>query len=295
MLTDTFHSIATAVRKVFENWRAMVLLAIVYAALLASLYFFMAVREASILQVVLTFGLAIASLALFFLLHTMIIGGIAGGIAGGISGRDPSDAGSTVGSLLRRSAANFWKLIVISLPLIALAVLIAYLLGKAQNYFGVPANAADDMLEPVANSRSGNPARPPIDWRVSIISSIRYLSFGLVLPLAAIHLWLATVREGLWPAVRRIGTHLSRAFAPQSVLIYIVGFLVFGLLPYLLLFKTTSTNKAWLEISLLVARLAGVFALTLFGWVITVWALSLFSAPSTHSISSSAEPASEAA
>jgi hypothetical protein len=138
------------------------------------------------------------------------------------------------------------------------------------------------MLEPMASSRSRNPARAPINWRVAIFSSLRYLSFGLLLPLATIHLWLATVRNGLWPAIRRIGTHLSRAFAPQSVLIYILGFLVFGLLPYFLLFKTTPTSKAWLEISLLVVRLAVVFALTLFGWVITVWALSLSSTPPTH-------------
>lgn len=288
MLTDTFHSIITAARKLFTNWRAMVLLAIVYAALLAALYFFMAVREASIAQVVLTFGLAIAAVFLFFLLHAMIAGGIAGGVS--------SDAESSVGSLVRRSAADCWKLVVISLPLIALAVLIAYLLGKAQNYFGVAGNTASDLLDEVGRSRSRNPARPPIDWRVAILSSIRYLAFGLVLPLATIHLWLATVREGLWPAIRKIGTHLARAFAPQSVLIYIVGFLVFALLPYLLLFKTTPTNKAWLEISLLVARLAGVFALTLFGWVITVWALSLFSTPATPATtSSSPEPASEAA
>ena len=85
------------------------------------------------------------------------------------------------------------------------------------------------------------------------------------------------MREGLGGAIRRIGTHLARAFAPQSVLIYIVGFVVFGVLPYLLLFKPTPTSKVWLEISLLVVRLGVVFALTLFGWVITVWALSLFS------------------
>ena len=58
MLTETFHSIVTAARKVFTNWRAMLLLAIVYASLLAALYFFLAVREASFMQVVLTFALA---------------------------------------------------------------------------------------------------------------------------------------------------------------------------------------------------------------------------------------------
>ena len=56
----------------------MLLLAIVYAALLAAMYFFMAIREASIGQVVLTFGLAIAAFVLFFLLHAIVVRGIAG-------------------------------------------------------------------------------------------------------------------------------------------------------------------------------------------------------------------------
>jgi len=282
MLTETFHSIATAIRKVLANWQSMAILAIVYAALLAALYFFMAIKEASIAQVVLTFVLAIAAVALFFLLHAMIAGGIAG------------EAAATAGSSIRLAAANFWKLIVISLPLIALAFLIAYLLGKAQNYFAA-GDAAREALDPLVNSRSRNPGPPPIDWRVAILSSVRYLAFGLVLPLTAIHLWLATVREGLWPALKRSGTHFARAFAPQSVLIYIVGFLVFGLLPYLLLFKATPTSKAWLEISLLVARLALVFALTLFGWVITVWSLSLLSTSQPPAIHPTPEPATEAA
>lgn len=291
MLTETFHSIATAVRKVLKSWQWMLLLVMVYAALLAALYFFMAIREASIAQVVLTFGLAIAAFVLFFLLHAMIVSGIVGNLAA------ESDAG--VGSLAKSSLINFWRLVVISLPLIALAVLIAYLLGKAQNYFAVAPATANDLLEPMAASRSRNPPSPPINWRMAIFSSLRYLSFGLLLPLATIHLWLATIRDGLWPSIRRIATHLSRAFAPQSVLIYIIGFLIFGLVPYFLLFKSTPTSKAWLEISFLVTRLAVVFVLTLFGWVITVWALSVSSMPSaiaaSPATSSSSEPANEAA
>src|SRR4030081_441371 len=117
----------------------------------------------------------------------------------------------------------------------------------------------------------------PVDWKAAMLSSVRYLIFGIVLPLTAIHLWLATVREGLWAAIRKLNRHLSRAFAPQSVLIYMAGFLIFGVAPYLLLFKATPTKHAWLEVSLLVVRLAVVFTLTLFGWVITVRALSFFS------------------
>jgi len=259
MLTETFHSIITAARKVFTNWRAILLLAIVYASLLAALYCFVAVREASIGQVILTFALAIAAPLLFFVLQSMVA-----------SQTDEE----TVGFLLRRSLASFWKLILISLPLIALAVLIAYLLAKAQNHLGAsPNEPASDLLHQIATRVDAQRAARPIDWKVALLSTVRYLAFGLVLPLAAIHLWLATVHEGLGLAVRKLGTHLARAFAPQSVLIYIAGFLVFGVAPYFLLFKTAQTKHAWLEVSLLVARLVVVFALTLFGWVITVRAL----------------------
>jgi hypothetical protein len=191
--------------------------------------------------------------------------------------------------LLRRSLTSFWKLILISLPLIAVAVLIAYLLAKLQNHFGSGVNPADaEVSHPVTTlANAARPARP-INWQVALLSTVRYLAFGLVLPLAAIHLWLATVHDGLGSAIRKTGTHLAHAFAPRSVLIYIAGFLIFGVAPYFLLFKTTQTRHAWLEVSMLVARLAIVFALTLFGWAITVKALSL------GATSPPTDPASEA-
>lgn len=263
MLTETFHSIVTAARKVFANWRAMLLLAFVYAALLATLYFFVAVREASITQVALTFALAIAAPLLFFVLQSMVAS-------------QTDDL--AVGALLKRSLGSFWKLILISLPLIALAILIAYLLAKWQNHLAANLNnaLAETSRQMLENPRGSRTPRP-IVWKVAMLSTVRYLAFGLVLPLAAIHLWLATAREGLGAAIRKIGTHLARAFAPQSVLIYIAGFLIFGVAPYFLLFRTTQTKHAWIELLLLVARLAVVFALTLFGWVITVRALDFLS------------------
>jgi hypothetical protein len=68
------------------------------------------------------------------------------------------------------------------------------------------------------------------------------LSLGLVLPLTAIHLWLATIHDGLGGALKRILSLLSRAFAPQSVLIYVAGFLIFAVVPYFLLLRTTKPN-----------------------------------------------------
>jgi hypothetical protein len=271
MLTEIFQSLVNAARRVFRNWRWMLLLAVVYASLLAILYFFVAVREASLAQVGLTFALAIVAPLLFFVLQAMI--------ATGIASKPPGDSDEqTVGVLLRKSLTSFWKLIVVTLPLIALAVLIAYLLGKAQAHVGSSLNeAAAQLPRPMSATARAREVARPIDWKAAMLSTVRYLLFGLVLPLMAIHLWLATVREGLGAAIKKIGTHLSRAFAPQSVLIYVVGFLIFGLIPYLLLFRTTPNKHAWLELFLFVARMAVVFALTLFGWVITVRALALWS------------------
>jgi hypothetical protein len=274
MLTDTFHSISVAARRVFRNWHSMLLVALVYALLLGALYLFVTVSEASLVQVALTFVLAIAAPLLFFLLQAMIA----------------TDADElAAGSLVKKSLANLWKLIVVTLPLIAIAVLVAYLLGKAQARFGasVP-DAAADIPRRLATAANARDAAKPIDWRAATLSTVRYLTFGLLLPLAAIHFWVATAREGLGTAIRKVATLLARAFAPQSVLIYIVGFIVFGVLPYFLLFRSTPTKYAWLEIFLLVARLAAVFALTLFGWVITVKALAL---ASTNAVAGSATEA----
>jgi hypothetical protein len=282
MLTETFQSIASAARNVSRNWQSMLLIAIVYACLLVVLYFFASVREASLAQVVLTFALAIAAPLLFFILQAMIAGAAA-------SETDKL----TSGSLVRKALTSFWKLLLITLPLIALAVLIAYLMGKAQARFGTTLNnPAIELPRRAANAANAREAARPIDWRAATLSTLRYLAFGLVLPLAAIQLWLATAQEGLGPAIKKLKTLLARAFAPQSVLIYVVGFLIFAVIPYFLLFKTIPTKHAWLEISLLVARLAMIFALTLFGWVMTVKAISLLS--TSPLATSQPDPANEA-
>lgn len=263
MLRETFQSIAVAASTVLKNWKSTLLIAIVYASLLAVLYFFVVTREATFVQVTLTFASAIVAPLLFFVLQAMIAS-------------DAAD-GST-GSLLRRALTSFWKLILVTLPLIALAILIVYLLGKAQARFDANvSNAAAALPRRVSALANAGDAAPPIDWRAASLSTLRYLTFGLVLPLAAIHLWLATAREGLGPAIKKLKTLLARTFAPQSILIYVVGFIIFAVIPYFLLFKTVSTKHAWLEIALMVARLAIVFALTLFGWVMTVKAIALWS------------------
>jgi hypothetical protein len=265
MLTETFQAIATASCKVVRNWQSMLMVAALYACLLATLYFFVTIREASIPQVILTFALAVVAPVLFFVLQASVAG---------------STEEVNARSLIKRSVTDFWKLVLISVPLIALAILIAYLLTKAQVRLGAGIDTADGLPRPHpmgALARGREVAGQPIDWKLALVSTIRYLIFGAVLPLVLIHLWLATVHQGLGQALSKVKQHISRALSPQSVLIYIAGFIVFALIPYFLLFKTTSSSHAWLEIGLFVGRLALVFVLTLFGWVITVGALSVSS------------------
>src|SRR5918993_1806114 len=168
MLKQTFQSIAAAVRNVFSNWPSVLVAAIVYAALLAALYTFVVVREASMVQVVFTFVLALAAPLLFFWLQSMIVG---------IADKDPIP----VSSLLKRSLGDLWKIIVVSIPLIALAVLIGYLLMKAQTRWGATlSNEAADI--PRRATAAARDAARPVDWKNTGLSTLRYLLFGLVLP-----------------------------------------------------------------------------------------------------------------
>jgi hypothetical protein len=106
------------------------------------------------------------------------------------------------------------------------------------------------------------------------ISTVQYLLFCLILPLAAIHLWIAAARDGLVQSFKRSPRILARAFAPRSVVIYVIGFIFFAVLPYFLVVTRTPVTNAWLDAGLLVGRLALAALFSLTGWVVTVGALA---------------------
>jgi hypothetical protein len=114
----------------------------------------------------------------------------------------------------------------------------------------------------------------PLRWTSVLFTTLRFFLLGIVLPLAGVHLWIAVAHQGLWGAVRKILAVLARALAPQPVLIYTVGLLVFGLLPYFLIFTRTPIKNGWAELLIFGLRLALAFVLTLWGWIITVGALA---------------------
>lgn len=254
MIMESIQAIATTVRELVKNWRSMLVLAMIYALLLLTLYTLINIREASVFQVILTFTLAVTAPVLFFIMQA-------------VSATYRFELKTK--SLLKRSLKDAGKLLVVSLPVILLTILTLYLLGKVQTRFGV---AVADPAEILEQAQTQTDTQQMV-WSTVLVTSVRYLLVGLVLPLTLIHLWLAVAHEGLTMTVKRATHYLARAFTPESVLIYMAGFVVFALFPYLLIFQTIRVNSAWIEIGLLIGKLAVVFALSLFGWVVTMGAL----------------------
>lgn len=143
--------------------------------------------------------------------------------------------------LIKRSA----KLLGVTVPMIVLTILAVYSLNKVHTH-------------------------------PTIVTTVRYLAWAVIAPLVVVQLWIAVSDGGL-----RIRSVFSRAFAPQAVFVYACGFLVFAVVPYLLLQKTIPAHRPWLEVSLLATRLGISALLMLLGWILTVRALSVLNAPKT--------------
>jgi hypothetical protein len=225
----------SAARLLFKNRRALALMLAAYTGLLTAIFLFVSTREATIPQLILTMVVAIAAPALFFVLQTVSVSYTNGSPSSGL-------------------IKNSLKLIVVSVPVIALTVLAVYGLSKVNSY-------------------------------VTLVTATGYLLASVVAPLLAIQLWIAASSgelRGLLKGLRRVA---ARAFAPQSVFVYVCGFLIFAVAPYLLITLTVPAANAWLEFMLLMLRLSVSGLLIVFGWVMTVGALSILNRANQESTS----------
>jgi hypothetical protein len=257
MIKQILKSIAASTRLVFKRWPAALLLLLIDGALAAATYLFFSTREATVGQVLLSLMLPLLAVMLFFVLQTMIA-------------RLGSEANTP--RLIAESLRDFWKLILISIPIIAVAWLIIYVAGRIEESFTPAVQQATRTLP----AKPRNPVRPAgssVPWQVTLTTTVKYVLLLVAIPLAAVHLWLRTAREGLKIAVKTSGRLLGHAFGARSVLVYALGFVVFGVLPYFLLFTRTPANNAWVEAGFLGARLLIAGLLSLIGWAITVCAL----------------------
>ena len=236
-----------ATRRLFKQWRVMAALIAVYASLLAALLFFVATKEATIWQITLTLIFAALAPALFFILQAMIVSYARG-----------TDKATV---LLKRSLEDSCKLALASVPLALVAILLFYFLNKLQTY---PAFQAP---------RRVSSSSQPLQWPLAALYTLRFIIFGIVLPLIAAHMWSATLECGLVSALKGMHRNVARAFAPEALRIYFTGLMLFGFIPYVLLFMHTPARASSVEFGLFITRLVLVFIFTLLGWVLTLAAL----------------------
>jgi hypothetical protein len=262
-MMEALKAIYAATRRLLKEWRVMAVMAAAYASLLAALLMFIATKEATRWQVTLTLLFAALAPALFFLLQAMMV--------------NYAHGEARIVTLLRRSFKDSCKLALASIPFALLVVLSLYIVNKLYTYsaFQIPFPSFPQETWPPVHSRSSNfSSTPLLSWSQLSFSTLRFLTFAIILPLAAIHLWGATIREGLFKAIKGFPRNLARAFAPETALTYTVGLVLFGLIPYLLLFTHTHASNTWVEFTLFVARLLLVFIFTLYGWALTIAALA---------------------
>lgn len=256
MIKESVRSIWQTTRSLFSQRASLAIFAGLYVLLLAVLYGFIAIREATVWQVLLTLLFVALAPVIFFLLQAAII--------------DHARTGHIDWPQALRDST---KLALVAVPVILLGLGIMWVLNRWQRHFPAP------YFNPVIFDPAGNQGRaiPPLHWPTVLFASLRALIFGILLPLALIHLWVAVAGQNLLAFVRggrvflrRLGHILGRAFAPGSVLIYTVGLIFFGLIPYQLLFVHVLVPGTKRELIVFTVRIVLVFLFILLGWIITL-------------------------
>jgi Na+-transporting methylmalonyl-CoA/oxaloacetate decarboxylase gamma subunit len=269
MTKNVLSALFNAARGLLRNFGALLALAVLYAALIAAAVLFVTTREATVFQIGLTAVCAVAAPVLFFL--------VASAAASYAVGE------SRPLGLLGRAARNFLKVLLVSIPMLALVVGTVWGMNKLESRVRHdPREEASEQYSSAQNETadegggadSADKPKPPVRWAYVFYSALRLFLLGFVLPLVAIHLWLVAALDGLKAVVVNLHRVILRALSARAVFTYAVGLIVFALLPYFLIIKRTPASAGSLELSLLGIRLVAAFALTLFGFVATMAALA---------------------
>jgi hypothetical protein len=255
----TIKRFLSTTRSILTNPKVLAILAVLYALLLATLYGFISIREATVWQVATTFAFLVLIPIEFFLLQAAILQ----------RARLPK---FNWAQILRDAI----KIAVVTIPIVLLGFLIQYLLNKWQAHYPAP-----DLLLTLPGAKTP-PAPPPLHWPTVLFATVRLLLLGVALPLAAIHLWIeaadrdvrSSLGGGFKTVLRRFGNALARAFAFDSVLTYALGLIVFVLVPYAILFVPIQPKGNKTDFVVFIARLLLVYLFTLIGWVVTLTTLA---------------------
>jgi hypothetical protein len=263
MIKASFKLVLETIRGLLHNRGALAIFAGLYVLLLAALFGFVATREATIRQVLMTLLFAGVVPAIFFLLQAAIIN---------LARHDRIE--------WQRVLRSSCRLALLTLPLILISVGSASLLNRWQAHFPAPQPTQPILV--ISKVPVAAVTAQPLHWPTIIFASVRSLLFGILLPLTTIRLWveladqdlLSLLRTGWRLAAKKLAGIVANAFAPQSFLIYAVGLIFIFLIPYLLLFVRFPLQGAWRELTLFTMRLVMVFGVTLVSWVVTLTALA---------------------
>lgn len=263
MIATTLKTWVETTRATLTNIRALGIFAALYALLLASLYGFIATREATVWQVTVTLLLLVLVPLEFFVLQSAILN----------YAREPKFRWAQI---LRDAI----KLAIVTVPVLLLAWALWALLNKWQLRFPVP--------RPPITFPATAPKMQPIYWPSLIFATVRCLLFGVALPLAAIHLWIEvagrkvrdTAEGGGQAILKRLGSALARAFASDSVFNYALGLIFFVAVPYALLFIPFTVKGNKTDFAVFIARLVLAFLFMLIGWIVTLTTLTREITPS---------------
>jgi hypothetical protein len=265
-------NIINASRALLGNWKTTAVFVVIYAAFVFAVYLFFTTPEARMWQVALTFLLTLLIPILFFMLQTMGVEYV--------NGERP------FGEWLARVSREFWKPLLISLPVIALTWLVIWGLNKLDFTLTTGIREAASAAGTDAAYKAGEERIKNLALGITVVSA---LILYFLVPLFSIHLWIATLRDGFKQTLTGIFRVLLGAFAPRSVLTYLLGFVVFGVLPYFIITTRTPIKSPWLDLTVLGLRIALALLVALIGWVVTVGALSLLTPQTPMPVATEAE------
>ncbi len=280
MIIETFKTWAGEIKHLLTTPRALALLAALYAVLLATLYGFISIREATVSQVAITYIFFVLIPIEFFVLQAAIL-----------------HCAHTQKFHWPQIVRDAIKLAVITIPIVLLGFLVAYLLNKWQAHYPAP-------LPPLSlpGTRTPPPAQP-LHWPTVLFATVRLLLLAVALPLAAIHLWIEVAAQdarssfsgGAKSVLQRFGNAFARAFAFDSVLTFALGLIVFVVVPYEVLFLGHPPKGNKTDFAVFIARLLLVFLFTLIGWIVTLTMLAKLEPPPPVTVTKVSEARVEAA
>ena len=255
-MTTTLKIWFESLKSTLTSLRTIVLL-ILYALLLVSFYFFISTREATLGQVFVTYALLFLVPAEFFVFQAAIL-----------------DFARRRKFAVKEILLSAVKLFLVTIPVVLIGLFVWWLMNKLQLRYHPP--TAPVVFAP------RTPQPQPIHWPTMLITTLRFVLFGVAFPLATIHLWIeaavcdvrASFAGGVKTIFGTIGRALARAFSSEAVFVYGLGLILFVLGPYLFLFAPIHPKGTKTDFAVFIWRLLLSFAFTFIGWIVTITTLT---------------------